>query len=478
MLLYILYNADLLEIAENPEEESLGFIDDTISIVEGDDLEENVGTLTNFMNRNEGGFAWSDAHNSHFTIDKLAVSHYSKKRVPDPQRPGHTVKMEAPKMKLKGEVVREEKAYKYLGIHVDNQLDWKTQTHEAISRAAKWILLYKRLMKSTSGLSTKFMRRLYIMVAIPKMTYGLDVWYTPPYKELGRKRNTGSVKALREFGKLQRIATLAITGTLRTTPNNLLDAHSGLLPADLMLKNICHRALTRLCTLPLTNPVASQIETYHNQLASRHPTNIQHLFKIFRINPITLETIPATAKPPNYRLPIDMLITDSKEESIEDEPKDKVNIRIYTDGSSQNGFVGAAAVMYYPRNGALNKSPRILQHQLGTDKEYSVWDAEAVGGLMALWLLRGSNRISHLPISIYSDSQAFIKSIGTQQAKSGYHIVSHFTRQAETLISNAEPTRNPERIKLRWIAAHENVKGNERVDEEVKKSGGRNFVAS
>jgi hypothetical protein len=26
------------------------------------------------------------------------------------------------------------------------------------------------------------MRQLYLAVAVPKITYGLDVWYTPPHK--------------------------------------------------------------------------------------------------------------------------------------------------------------------------------------------------------------------------------------------------------------------------------------------------------
>jgi len=184
MLLYILYNTDLLEIAEGPEE-SLGFVDDALAMAEADSLTETVEILTNFMNRNNGGFAWSDDHNSHFAIDKLAVTHFTKQRAPDPMRPGHTVPLVAPELKLRGEVVRMESWYKYLGIHVDSQLNWKTQTHEAISRATKWILLFRRLTKPMLGLSARFMRRLYITVAVPKMTYGLDVWYMPPYKEQG-----------------------------------------------------------------------------------------------------------------------------------------------------------------------------------------------------------------------------------------------------------------------------------------------------
>ena len=75
MLLYIVYNADLLEITENPGEDSLGYMDDALVMAEGNNLEEMVEILTKFMTREDRGFAWSEAHNSKFALDKLAVSH-------------------------------------------------------------------------------------------------------------------------------------------------------------------------------------------------------------------------------------------------------------------------------------------------------------------------------------------------------------------------------------------------------------------
>ena len=151
-------------------------------------------------------------------------------------------------------------------------------------------------------------------------------------------------------------AALATTGVLRTTPTDLLDAHAGLLPMDLLLKKICFRALTCICSLPQSNPVALQALKYHAHPAKRHITNIQHLLKLFQIDLLSLEDIPVTTKPPSYRLPIDIRIANSKEESLEDESKDEANIRIYTNGSCQNGMVGTAAVLYYPRNGVVRTS--------------------------------------------------------------------------------------------------------------------------
>jgi len=97
------------------------------------------------------------------------------------------------------------------------------------------------------------------------------------------------------------MATLAITGALRTTPNDLLDVHMGLLPIDLLLKKICHRALVRACSLPITNPVAMQVLKYYEWPANKHVTNIQHLLQLFSIDPTLMEDILAATRPPNYR---------------------------------------------------------------------------------------------------------------------------------------------------------------------------------
>jgi hypothetical protein len=138
------------------------------------------------------------------------------------------------------------------------------------------------------GLSANFMRRLYIMVAIPKMTYRLDIWYTPPHKALGKRKNSGSVKALQEFSKLQRLTTIAINGALRSLPTDLLDTHAGVLPIDLLLKKICFRSLVRVCSLPPSNPVSFQVLKYFAKPAKTHHTNIQLLLTLFRVNPMVL----------------------------------------------------------------------------------------------------------------------------------------------------------------------------------------------
>ncbi|KXN82217.1 hypothetical protein AN958_02595 [Leucoagaricus sp. SymC.cos] len=125
------------------------------------------------------------------------------------------------------------------------------------------------------------MRRLYLGVAIPKMTYALEVWYEPPICKAGAKRSTGSVRMLKEMEKIQRIAALTIIGALRTMPNDILDAHAGLTPVELMLNKICHCNVLRTYTLSATNPVSTiaRINTFEqsSQASQQSPHSAQKI---------------------------------------------------------------------------------------------------------------------------------------------------------------------------------------------------------
>ena len=255
MLLYILYNADLLEIPDDElREDALGYVDDIALVATGNDFEESTQRLKVMMTKEEGGLQWSREHNSKFEVSKSAIIHFSRKTIPDPETDHGRLPLERPKLTLDRQEVAEVNCYKYLGIQIDAQLRWKEQAQRATANATKWILQYRRLTRPSTGVGSKLMRQLYLSVALPKITYGLDVWYTPPSKPAGYTKNTGSVAALRNLEKAQRLATTAITGTMRSAPTDLLDAHSGLLPMDLALRKACHRALLRTLSLPESHP--------------------------------------------------------------------------------------------------------------------------------------------------------------------------------------------------------------------------------
>ena len=104
--------------------------------------------------------------------------------------------MDRPPPQLQGKTVKEVKSYKYLGVHVDVQLQWTVQAQKGVTNTTNWVMQFHRLTRLSTGPSVKLMHQLYISVTIPKMTYALDIWYTPPTKPLGHRRSVGSVGVL------------------------------------------------------------------------------------------------------------------------------------------------------------------------------------------------------------------------------------------------------------------------------------------
>lgn len=89
--------------------------------------------------------------------------------------------------------IKEVESYKYLGVHIDSQLRWNVQAQNGVTNATKWVMQFRRLMKISTGMGVKLLRQLYIAVLLPKMTYTLNIWYTPPTKLVGQRKSISLV---------------------------------------------------------------------------------------------------------------------------------------------------------------------------------------------------------------------------------------------------------------------------------------------
>ncbi|KIK80713.1 hypothetical protein PAXRUDRAFT_36112 [Paxillus rubicundulus Ve08.2h10] len=132
---------------------------------------------------------------------------------------------------------------------------------------------------------------------------------------------------------------------------------------------------------------------------------------------------------------------------------------------------GAAVVLY-----ARGKEPQTMRYHLGTAKEHTVYEAEAVGLNLAAQLLTISKDLK-TPINIYVDNQAVIRSSNMFDSKPGHYLVDHFCNTIAKLQRKMKLTKTD--ITVRWISGHDRVEGNERADEEAKeaaKSAGNNSL--
>ena len=269
ILLYIYYNTDLLNIPTNTQKkDTMGYINDITLLSIGNNFTETTEQIEDIMVREDGRQQWSIEHNSFFGVSKSAIAHFSRKMSTDPRSNNpQRLPLSRPELTLDGQIVQEVKHYKYLGILIDTQLRWKEQEQRAAANATKWILQFRRLSRPSTGVSIKLMRQLYLAVVMPKIIYGIKTWYTPPTRTIGQTKRSRSVEALQHLQKAQRIATLAITGTLRSTPNDHIEIHANILPMELALLKAYHNAITHILTLPELRPLNKIVlKKVHNKI--------------------------------------------------------------------------------------------------------------------------------------------------------------------------------------------------------------------
>ena len=210
----------------------------------------------------------------------------------------------------------------------------------------KWVMAYQWLARAASGINLHLMRQLYTMVAIPKMTYAIDVWLMPPRKWDGAKRYTGSINITNRFATLQRMATLAVTRAMHTTATDVLDLHVGLLPMHLALHRLCHCATLRIAALPDTHPLYDIFRKWARRYIKTHRLPLHELLDTFNIVPGSIEMRQPIRIPLSSTLKANIHVSGLEGEGEEDIVQEDNSIqaelevtRVYSDGSGIDGQV-------------------------------------------------------------------------------------------------------------------------------------------
>ena len=379
MLLYLFYNAYMLDIAQGQQEVCLGYVDDMALVATAGTFQGAHRILGKMMAKSQGGYVWSRTHDSGFEMSKSVLVDFSRDK-----------RAERPNMMLQGAIISLAASHKFLGIMINQGLHWHQQADYALGRALKWVMAYRRLARAASGINLWLMRQLYTAVAIPKMTYMIDVWLTLPRKWDGAKRHTCSVNITNRFATLQRMAALAITGAMCTTATDVLDLHAGLLPMRLALHKLCHHAMLRIAALPDMHPLYNTFCKQAYRYIKTHRSPLHELPDTFNIVPRSIEMCQPMCIPLSSMLKANIHVSGLEGEGKEDMVQGGNSVQaemgvmqVYSDGSGIDGQVGAAAVLFWR-----GKEPRVLRYHLGMVADHTVYEVELVGLLLALHLLR------------------------------------------------------------------------------------------
>lgn len=81
----------------------------------------------------------------------------------------------------------------------------------------------------------------------------------------------------KQMEAVQRLATIAITGTLRTTATDVLNLHTHTLPINLLLDKRCHWAIVRMATLEKIHPTHKLTRRCTRQYICQHRSSLHKL---------------------------------------------------------------------------------------------------------------------------------------------------------------------------------------------------------
>ena len=132
---------------------------------------------------------------------------------------------------------------------------------------------------------------------------------------------------------------------------------------------------------------------------------------------------------------------------------------IFTDGSTIEGHVGAAAVA--PRF----KEGRVCY--MGTEAVTTVFEAEIQGMAMATSMamtIKETRNKDIWAVNIYVDNQAAIQAAADPRRQSGQYLLKEVVQGINTLQEAGI------QVEIHWIPAHMRVPGNKEVDRAVKEA--------
>lgn len=280
-------------------------------------------------------------------------------------------------------------------------------------------MICRRLAGKSWGCNPYILRWMYTMMVRPIITYGAIAW--------GKRANL--ITARKELEKIQRLACVCITGSMRSCPTAAMEVLLELTPLHIVVENVAQKTLVRLCDNKSVNRVKMD------------PCDFATLSKRYPLINAPKDHIDALIRPTcKFKTQIS-----SKSEWINESIQYSIQphtIKWYTDGSKTED--GAGAGIFGPR----------FKHAEPLGKYANIFQAELYAISRCAETNIGRN-YRNKSIAILTDSQAAIKALNSHTISSG--IVWECFKSVNRLANCNDVT-------IYWVPGHVGVYGNEEAD--------------
>lgn len=375
-ILYLFYNADLIEMCQTENTEGVGYIDDASILAVGPTAQRNCKTLKIIHRRAE---QWARRHGSRFAPTKYQLVHFSRAPTANTTHPLH----------LPHATIEASPSCRYLGVQMDSRLRWDDHREKVESKATKRLSALSALASSTWGAGLINLRQVYRAMIVPQMLYGCSAWHIPGARSTGRGRGSAMLNAI---SRIQRRAAQIITGAFRTTAGSAVDVETHLLPTPQQLDQAALEAIMRIRTTPLREEIASSRNSNKNESSLDRLSNV--LANKYDVPLERLEKRQQHVVPPWWTPPFTCIDTSPDDAIKQHDATDPQALCIYTDGSGIDGHVGAAAVA--PKLHLHGVSAKRTKY-MGTSTTSTVYAAELRGIELALQIILDVHAKTHTP---------------------------------------------------------------------------------
>jgi ribonuclease HI len=221
-----------------------------------------------------------------------------------------------------------------------------------------------------------------------------------------------------------------------------------------------------MMTLPPTYPLAKGLKTAYSFCAKRdfeaqkrRPSPLHKLQNTVRTNPETMEKITPVRHFPKWTPDVEVSIATKEKDAIREDKQANECLRVYSDGSAVDGGVGGAAVLM--RGKRMIRGKRFY---LGSETEHTVYEAEMIGMILAVEILREEGREGTMSLGV--DNQDAIRAIGAFHSKPDHYLVGKFYDDLRRFL----PDNDGRKLVIRWTPGHKGIAGNEHADKQAKRA--------
>lgn len=138
-----------------------------------------------------------------------------------------------------------------------------------------------------------------------------------------------------------------------------------------------------MASIVVPHPIYSIIKRCAHRYVKKCRSPLHGTCNAYNIDLGDIEKITPLSRSKHTANRADIYIASIRREGVEEDRRSKEELRVYSDGSGYEGAIGAAAILY--RDG---RPPQFLQYLLGKKQEHGVFEAKAVGVMLAAELLR------------------------------------------------------------------------------------------